>query len=397
MKASIKFIDFKEQYDWLRVDMLTAMTNLFESQHFILGEHVRNFEKSFAELCGTKYCVAVSSGTDAILAALMAIGVGPGDEVIVPDFTFFATAGTVARLFAKPVFVDVKHDTYCIDPMAIEKAITPKTKAIIPVHIFGQCADMEPIMAIAKAHNIPVIEDAAQGVCTQYKDGARAGSFGVMGCFSFYPTKNLGCYGDAGAVTTNDEEIYTKLLQMRNHGMEPKYYHSFIGGNFRMDEIQAMVLNTKLSYLENWNSLRRLNHTFYRKYFIDSNIVDNDERNMLSEKNSLIMPHKEYYNAGVTDYHTFHQYTILVEHRNELKEFLTKHQRGSEVYYPVPLHKQPCFEQFAYNDSDFPNTNYLCEHVLSLPIYPELTEPDILAVAETVIKYFDPNHRTYYL
>ena len=284
----IPFFDLTYQYEQVKDKTMEAINQIFETQHFILGKNINEFEQEFAKYCGTKYCVALSSGTDALLAALMAVDVGVGDEVIIPDFTFFATAGVVSRLGAKPVFVDIFPKTFCINPELVERAITPKTKAIIPVHIFGQCAEMESLNNISQQYNIPIIEDACQAVGAEYKDGRRAGNLGLMGCFSFYPTKNLGGAGDSGAITTNDEKLYSKLKQMRNHGMEPKYYHSFVGGNFRMDEIQAAVLLAKLPLLDDYNNLRKINHNFYKKFFIDFQLFLHEEQNYLEQNFVLI-------------------------------------------------------------------------------------------------------------
>jgi dTDP-4-amino-4,6-dideoxygalactose transaminase len=382
----VNFFDLTEQYEQVKEDIIPAIHKIFDTQKFILGENVCDFENIFAKYCGTKYCVAVSSGTDAILAALMALEIGVGDEVILPDFTFFATAGTVARTGAKPVFVDVEKDSFLISTDAIAKAITPKTKAIIPVHIFGQCADTDAIKAVAK--NIPIIEDSAQGVGAEYKNGSKAGNLGLIGCFSFYPTKNLGGAGDSGAITTNDEALYNKLVQMRNHGMAPKYYHSFVGGNFRMDEIQAAVLLAKLPHIEQWNNLRRINHSLYRKYFIEKELVCEEQRNILCNENNVILPHSVYANSGVINFHTFHQYCVLVNKRDELKKFLADNEIGSDIYYPVPLHRQQCFSQYNYNDTEFPNTNYICNNILALPIYPELTEQQIIYVVDVIQKFY---------
>jgi len=314
----IPFFDLTYQYEQVRNRTVELINQIFEKQHFVLGKNINDFEHKFAEYCGTKYCVAMSSGTDALLAALMVLDVGVGDEVIIPDFTFFATAGVVARLGAKPVFVDILPKTFNINPELVEKAITSKTKAIIPVHIFGQCADMESLNNISQKYNIPIIEDACQAVGAEYKDGKKSGSLGLMGCFSFYPTKNLGGAGDSGAITTNNEKLYSKLKQMRNHGMEPKYYHSFVGGNFRMDEIQAAVLLAKLPYLDGYNNLRRINHNFYTKFFIDNNLLTLEQQNSL-DQNFVVLPHTEYLNNGVINYHIFHQYSILAKERDKLK------------------------------------------------------------------------------
>ena len=388
----IPFFDLTGQYEEIKDETTKLVNKIFETQRFILGENVNTFEQKFAEYCGTKYCIAMSSGTDALLAALMALEIGVGDEVIMPDFTFFATAGVVARLGAKPVFVDILHDCFNLNPELVEKAITKKTKAIIPVHIFGQCADMDLLNNISQKYNIPIVEDACQAVGAEYTDGKKAGNLGIMGCFSFYPTKNLGGAGDSGAITTNDEKLYSKLKQMRNHGMEPKYYHSFVGGNFRMDEIQAAVLLVKLPYLEEWNNYRRINHKFYRKFFIEEGLLlpekQNSPTDSLTENNFVVLPHRKHANCNIINYHTFHQYSILVNERDKLKQFLADNSIGTDIYYPIPLHRQECFKEFGYNDADFAVTNYVCEHIISLPIYPEIVDTQILAVVKKMAEFF---------
>jgi dTDP-4-amino-4,6-dideoxygalactose transaminase len=384
----VNFFDLSVQYEQIQSEISESLAQIFETQQFILGKNVANFEEAFAKYCGTKYAVAVSSGTDALLAALMALNIDAGDEVILPDFTFFATAGVVSRLKAKPIFVDIDPKTFNINPELVEKAITKNTKAIIPVHIFGQCADMESLQNISQKHNIPLIEDACQAVGAEYKDGKKAGSFGIMGCFSFYPTKNLGGAGDSGAITTNDENIYKKLKQMRNHGMEPKYHHSFIGGNFRMDEIQAAILLKKLNCLDNWNNLRRINAGLYSKFFYDKNLVDLNCINQEKRQNAVILPHQTHSNLGIIQYHTFHQYSILVKNRDNLKQFLAENSIGTDIYYPIPLHRQECFKELNCKESDFPVTNKVCEEVISLPIYPEISENAIKYVVEKIAEYY---------
>ena len=384
----IPFFDLSAQYEQIREEIIESAMSVFETQKYILGSNTAALEEALAKYCGTKYAVTVSSGTDALLAALMALNIQSGDEVILPDFTFFATAGVISRLHAKPIFVDIDPLTYSIDPVLVEKAITHKTKAIIPVHIFGQCADMEPLLEISQKHNIPIVEDACQAIGAEYKNHKRAGSFGLMGCFSFYPTKNLGGAGDSGAVTTNDEEIYIKLKQLRNHGMEPKYYHSFIGGNFRMDEIQAAVLLTKLKHLDEWNNLRRINSSLYRKYFYDANLVIAEEKHNLNDNNLIVLPHRQYFDFDVTEFHTFHQYSILVKNRDKLRQFLADNEIGTDIYYPVPLHRQECFKELKFKDSDFPVTNRICDEIISLPIYPELPISDLMLIVNKITEFF---------
>lgn len=388
----IPFFDLHYQFEQIKNEIYSVVSEIFETQRFILGKYVTRFEQDFAAYCGTKYAVAVSSGTDALLAALMAIDIKPGDEVILPDFTFFATAGVVQRLQAKPVFVDIDPLTYNINTNLIENLINEKTRAIIPVHIFGQCVNMEQLFELSEKYNIPVIEDACQAIGASYSDGRLAGNLGLMGCFSFYPTKNLGGAGDSGAITTNDDELYLKLKQMRNHGMEPRYYHHFVGGNFRMDEIQAAVLSIKLKYVNEWNNLRRINQKLYHKYFIDNGLSDLNYNSSFSENNKVIQPYTEYFQIGnpsVHSYHTFHQYCVRSEKRNELRAFLSENKIGTDVYYPVPLHQQRCFEHFNYADADFPATNRICCEILALPIFPEISELQIRHIVEKITAFYN--------
>lgn len=380
----VNFFDLTEQYKTIKSDVEKSILEILDTQRFVLGKYVSKIETDLASLCGSKYAVAVSSGTDAILSALMALDIKPGDEIILPDFTFFATAGTIARLNAVPVFVDIDKNTFNISAKEVRKHITKKTKAIIPVHLYGYCANIEELNEISREFNIPIIEDACQAIGSKYKDGRRAGNLGLMGCFSFYPTKNLGGGGDSGAVTTNDEKIYNKLKQMRNHGMEPRYYHSFIGGNFRMDEFQAAILCNKMPHLENWNNKRRENAKLYKKYFQEYNLTE-DNSIEFTKNNKVIIPladQQEYHNL-----HIYHQYCIRVQKRDELKKFLADNEIGSDIYYPVPLHKQTCFNYLKRCDDDFSVTNAVCNEILALPIYPELKEEHIKFVVETIAKF----------
>lgn len=381
----VPFFDLKIQYESIKDEIEASISEIFNSQHFILGKYVSEFEKKLADFCSCKYAVAVSSGTDAILAALMAIDIKPDDEVILPDFTFFATAGTVARLGAIPVFVDILPTTYNIDPAEVRKKITNKTKAIMPVHLFGRCANMRELKAISEEFNIPIIEDACQAIGASCPTGKKAGSMGLMGCFSFYPTKNLGGAGDSGAITTNDEKLYEKLKQMRNHGMEPRYCHKFVGGNFRMDELQAAVLVNKLPNLDSWNGIRRLNAMLYRKHFINNELVEIDT-NEFTEKNKVIIPY--FFEEDREDTHIFHQYCIRVKKRDELKQFLADNGIGTDIYYPIPLHRQECFSYLNSNDADFPITNQVCEEIIALPIYPEVEEASIQYITQKIKEFY---------
>ncbi len=364
----VPLLDLKAQYRTIKDEVLAAIEEVCESQHFALGPTVEAFEQRIAEYCGTKYAVGVSSGTDALLLALMALGVGPGDEVITTPFTFFATAGSIARLCAKPVFVDVCPDTFNINPTAIEEKITGKTKAIIPVHLFGQLARMQEINEIARPHKIAIVEDAAQGIGA-IQDGKPCGSLGDLGCFSFYPTKNLSAYGDGGLVVTKDENLAQKLKILRDHGQSPRYFYKVIGGNFRLDAIQAAVLNIKLKYIDQWNNRRRDIAALYNKMLDGSPVT---------------IPYIEPNNTSV-----FHQYTLLAPKRDELLQFLSENQVSSAVFYPKPLHIQECFAQLGYKAGDLPVAEGLCSKVISLPIYPELTDEQVEHVAKVVLRFYE--------
>ncbi len=388
---NVPLLDLKRQYQSLRTELEIAILNVAESQMLILGKEVENLEANLAKYCGTEYAIGVSSGTDALLMALMAIDVKPGDEVILPTYTFFATAGVVARLNAIPVFVDVDKLTFNINPGLIEKKITGKTKVIIPVHLFGQSCYMNELLYIGEKHSIPIIEDAAQAIGVQYKNGKKAGSMGLMGCFSFYPTKNLGGFGDGGLITTNDKMLADKLRQMRNHGMHPKYYHSFIGGNFRLDAIQAAVLNVKLKHLENWHNARRNNAQLYDRLFIESGLASNTGIINFDSNNVVLLPHAVFKEYEIKNYHIYNQYVICVKNRDGLRQYLTDNGIGTEIYYPLPVHNQRCFQYLDADDNDFPVANFLAAHSLALPIYPELTVDEINNVVGTINNFFKTN------
>jgi dTDP-4-amino-4,6-dideoxygalactose transaminase len=333
----------------------------------------------------------VSSGTDALLIALMAIEIKPGDEVIIPTYSFFATAGVVSRLNAVPVFCDSDPVTFNISPSELEKKITPKTKAIIPVHLYGQCADMTPIMAIAKKHNVRVIEDGAQAIGAQYSNRKYAGTFGDIGCFSFFPSKNLGCFGDGGMVTTNDEDLYNKLKILRVHGSKPKYYHKIIGGNFRLDAIQAAVLNVKLPHLDNWSEKRRKNADFYTKLFIDSKLASQEGILELSIDDKVLLPKPLYKNINIRNYHIYNQYVIRVNKRDNLRKYLNDLGIGCEIYYPVPFHLQECYSSLNHKTGDFPVAESCANSSLALPIYPELTMEQISFVVDSINNFIKNN------
>lgn len=340
----VPLLDLKAQYSSLKGELDSALLNTAESQYFILGPEVQKLEGEVNEFLGSNKAIGVSSGTDALLIALMSTDVGPGDEVIVPTYSFFATAGVVSRLNAIPVLVDIDPVTFNIDPALIEEKITDKTKAIIPVHLYGQSADMDPIMEIAKRHDLKVIEDGAQAISVQYKDGRCAGTIGDIGCYSFFPSKNLGCFGDGGMVVTMDEELGEKLKIMRVHGGKPKYYHKMIGGNFRLDAIQAGVLSVKLPHLDSWSEKRRENAALYTKLFVEAGLAEEEGKLQLDNQNSVLLPKAVYKDTGLKNYHIYNQYVIRVDKRDELMAFLKENEIGCEIYYPVPFHDQECFK-----------------------------------------------------
>jgi dTDP-4-amino-4,6-dideoxygalactose transaminase len=355
---SVPLLDLKAQYKTIAAEIEPAVKEVIESQYFIMGPKVKQFEEHIAGYCHTPYAVGVSSGTDALLLALMALDIGPGDEVITSTYSFFATAGCIARLNATPVLVDIDPVTYNIDPAKIEKAVTDKTKAIIPVHLYGQMADMDPIMKIAEQHGLYVIEDSAQAIGSEYRDGRRSGSIGHMGCFSFFPSKNLGGFGDGGLVTTNDAALHEKLVYLRNHGAHPKYYHKMIGGNFRLDALQAAVLDVKLKHLDSWTAGRQENAAYYDRGF--------EKRGLLSH---LTLP------VALNDYrHIYNQYIIRTEKRDALLAWLKEKNVGCEIYYPVTFNNQECFRYLGYKNGAFPEAEAAADETLAIPIYPELTD-----------------------
>jgi len=385
----VPLLDLKLQYKSLKKELDDAIIKVAESQHFILGPEVTSMEKNFCSYLGCKHSLGVSSGTDALLLALMAIDIKPGDEVIVPTYSFFATAGVVSRLFAVPVFVENDPVTFNIDPKDFERKITPKTKAVIPVHLYGQSADMDDIMKIAKAHNLIVIEDAAQAIGTQYKDGRFVGTIGDIGCFSFFPSKNLGCYGDGGLVTTNNDELAKILSIKRVHGGEPKYYHKVIGGNFRIDALQAAVLKVKLPHLDKWSEKRRQNANRYTQLFKEAGLAEQTGKTSFDSKNKVLLPKAVYDFGKVKNYHIYNQYIVRVEDRDKLREFLTKNEIGTEIYYPVPFHLQECFKVLGYKKGDFPVSEFAADKSLALPIFPELSDDQLVYVVDTFKKFFN--------
>jgi len=390
----VPLLDLKGQYQTIKKEVDEAVQKVIDSQYFIMGPDVAKLEEEICNYLNCQFAVGVSSGTDALLLALMALDIEPGDEVIVPTYSFFATAGVVARLNAKPVFVDIDPVSFNIDTTQIEKKITSKTKAIIPVHLYGQSADMSPIMQIARKYSLFVIEDAAQAIGTQYKDGRFVGTIGDIGCFSFFPSKNLGGFGDGGIVTTNNPNLAHKMKIMRVHGMEPKYYHKVIGGNFRLDSIQAAVLRVKLPHLDKWSDKRRKNSALYTKYLMEAGLANEEGRTIFDDNNKVLLPKALYKpneeqikNGLLKNYHIYNQFVIRVDKRDELLEYLKKKDIGCEVYYPVPFHRQECFAYLDCKDVDYPHSNFAAVNSLALPVYPELSEEQIKFVVDTITKF----------
>ena len=361
----VKLLDLTAQYLPIRNEIRRAIDEVCDSQALILGPYVERFEKKLAAYCQTRVAIGVSSGTDALLCSLMAMEVGPGDEVICPSFTFFATAGCIARLGATPVFVDIDPATFNIDPEKIEAKITPKTKALLPVHLFGQCADMTRINQIAAAHKLKVLEDAAQAIGAKHK-GHVACSLGFAGCLSFYPTKNLGAFGDAGAICTNDEGFAERCRLLRVHGSGHQYHHKYIGGMFRLAGIQAAVLEVKLKYLNDWHEARRRNAALYDKLLAGSKVIT---------------PRIESDNWSI-----YNQYVVRVPNRDHVRALLADKGIGAAVYYPIPLHRQECFAYLNVPEGTLPETERACHEVLALPIYPELEEDQVRRVAEVLLE-----------
>lgn len=350
-QVTVPLLDLQAQYNGIEDQVLQAMKDVFDSKQFIMGPKITELEKQIAEYCQCDHAIGVSSGTDALIISLMALDIKAGDEVITTPFTFFATMGSIARVGATPVFVDIDPDTFNIDVSKIEEKITDKTKAIMPVHLFGQMAEMDPIMALAEKHGLAVIEDAAQAIGSGYK-GKRAGSIGTVGCFSFFPSKNLGACGDGGIVTTNDAKLAEKLRVMRVHGSKPKYFHHMIGGNFRLDPIQAAVLLVKLPLLEGQHQQRMANAEYYNQNLKKGTLpIIADNRRMI-----------------------YNQYTIRFENRSEIEALLNENNVGNAIYYPVPAHMQGCFAYLGYKEGDFPESEKAAREVLSIPIYAELTD-----------------------
>ncbi len=372
----VPLLDLKAQYATIKAEVEVAIAEVMESQHFILGPKVEECEKAIAQYSGCSHAVGVSSGTDALLACLMAENIGPGDEVITTPYTFFATVGAIARVGATPVFVDIDPVTYNLDTNQISAKVTGKTRAIIPVHLYGQMADMDTVMDIAEKHGLVVIEDAAQAIGAEYK-GRRAGSIGHYGCFSFFPSKNLGAAGDGGMIVTKDAGRTEKLKCLRAHGSKPKYHHKVVGGNFRLDALQAAIVAAKLQHLDEWTAGRQRNAKKYDQLFAGAGLA------VVSGKSSLVgLP------SIVTDRHIFNQYVIRVTDRDQLQAALQQRKIGTEVYYPVPMYLQECFAYLGHGIGSFPESEGAARETVALPIYPELSEAQLKYVVESIREFF---------
>jgi dTDP-4-amino-4,6-dideoxygalactose transaminase len=371
---NVPLIDLKPQYDALREELNAAVARVFDSQQFILGEDVRRLEEEVAGYTGTGHAVGCASGSDALLLALLALGVGAGDEVVTTPHTFFATAGSIARTGARPVFVDIEPRTYNIDPARVEAAITERTRAVLPVHLYGQCAEMDEILAVAERHGLPVVEDAAQAIGAEDR-GRRAGSMGAAGCFSFYPTKNLGAAGEAGIVTTDDADLAARMRRLRAHGGATEYQHEELGFNSRLDTLQAAVLRVKLPHLDSWSQARRERAEVYTRLLEEAGLAE------------LVAPPFVRDDAR----HIFHLYVIRAPApagRDALIEHLKRNGVGTKVYYPVPMHLQQCFAPLGYKEGDFPEAERAARETLALPMFPELTEEQQQYVVETIRRFF---------
>jgi dTDP-4-amino-4,6-dideoxygalactose transaminase len=369
-QAPVPLLDLQAQYAPIRDEVLAAITRVCDSQRFIMGPEITALERELAALIGVNHAVAVSSGTDAILLALMALGIGPGDEVVTTTYSFFATAGCIARVGAKPVLVDIDPVTFNIDTSAAEAAITPRTRAIMPVHLYGLSADMDPIVRIAGKTGVAIVEDAAQAIGSTYR-GRPAGGMSQFGCFSFFPSKNLGAFGDAGLVTTNDAALAKRAELLRMHGMEPKYYHQVVGGNFRMDALQAAVLRVKAPHLAAWTEARRLNAKRYATLFRDAGLLDR-----------IVLPVEP---PGLR--HIYNQFVIRVPHRDDLKTFLDDRGIGNEIYYPVPFHLQQCFADLGYARGAFPHAERAASQTIAIPIYSEISIEQQQAVVSAIAEF----------
>lgn len=385
-RVAVPMLDLAAQYAPIRDEIRALCEEVFDSCRFIGGPHVEGLESELAAFVGANHGVGVSSGTDALLVAFMALGIGPGDEVVTTPYTFFATGGCVARLGATPVFVDIDPVTFNIDPEGVRAAITPNTKAIVPVHLFGQCADMAAINAIAREAGIPVVEDAAQAIGAQDADGRRAGSLAEVACFSFYPSKNLGAAGDGGMITCADGDLAHTMAIMRNHGMEPAYHHEIIGGNFRLDALQAGVLRIKMKQLDGWAQARRKNADDYRALFTSKGLAAADGAGEDAQGARVTLPAER---PGV--HHIYNQFVVRIADgkRDAVRETLRGANIGCDVYYPKPLHLQPCFAHLGYGEGSLPVSERAALETIALPIFSELTAEQKEAVVDTVAEALD--------
>mgnify|MGYP000478974494 FL=1 len=382
----VPLLDLRPQHEGLRDEIIAAVTDVIDSTRYIMGPELERFEEAVAEYSGCKYALGVSSGTDALLLALMSLNIGPGDKVLVPDFSFFATAGVVSRLNAEPVFLEIDPTTFNLCPKHLEEKLESYTeeelaqvKAVIPVHLFGQCADMQAILGVAQQFGIAVVEDAAQAIGAEYRlngEARRAGAMSDVGCMSFFPSKNLGGVGDGGMVTTNDTELHHQLHIKRVHGAEPKYYHKVIGGNFRMDPIQACVLRIKLQRLEAWHEQRRQNAAQYNQLLGETQLEE------------VVCPAAVYQDDNLLNHHIYNQYTVRVQRREDLRKFLQERGVATEIYYPVPFHRQECFADLVYQPGSLPESDRAAREVLALPIYPGLTTEMQEYVVENLVEFY---------
>lgn len=376
MSETIPMLDLRAQYAQIKPEVDAALARVVASAQFINGPEVELFEHELARYARARHAVGVSSGSDALLVCLMALGIGPGDEVVTTPYTFFATVGAIVRVGATPVFVDIDPITYNIDPPGIAAKITSRTKAIIPVHLFGQCADMDPILAVARKHHLAVIEDAAQAIGAEY-NGRRAGAMGAVGCFSFFPSKNLGCCGDGGAVITDDTALADKIRLLRGHGSHPKYFHKLIGGNFRLDTIHAAVLRVKLPYLDGWSAARQQGAAYYTASFAKHGLAG-----------SLVHVPKM-----VQSRHIFNQYVVRLEDRDGVREYLKRERVTTEVYYPCPMHLQECFAYLGHKPGDFPESERAARTTLALPMYPEMSHAQRDRVVRGIAAHYEATGR----
>ena len=374
----VPLLDLRAQYAPLKARIMAEIEAVCDSQALVLGPKTEAFEKAVAAYCGAKHCIGVSSGTDAQLVLLMALGIASGDVVITTPYTFFATAGCISRLGARPVFADIDPATFNISPAALEEALrkNPDAKAVIPVHLFGCCADMAAIVALGKKYGVPVLEDAAQALGARHPLGG-AGAIGEAGWFSFYPTKNLGAFGDAGMVTCADDVLAAKIRALRNHGMEPRYYHKWIGGNFRIDAIQSAVLSVKLPHLDEWGAGRRKNAARYRQGFAAHGL-----------DKVLGLPVEPWSGTGTENHHIYNQFIIRSKRRDALRNHLNESGIGSEIYYPLPLHMQECFRDLGCREGDFPESERASRESLALPIYPELAAEQVDYVVRKIAEFY---------